>query len=487
LVNRTRKKILFLDWRDIACGRLDWLNRAGERYGVGNPPGEPVEMHARPTGVPHGIRLAAQPARTSGPMANYAGWGKIIREDGRYRTWYLRVDGHSKLGTGSAAHRSATPTVEICRAESADGFHWSDPACCRIEVPGQTGFDGTTFFVDPAAAPAERYKFIYCALVPGGAHEDLFAEYRARHPRHQDERLVAGGRSGMYAAVSPDGLAWTAVPRPIMLHASDTDTTVFRDEAMGAYVMYTRLFRDERRWIGRAEADDFHRWGPVEPIVWPRLDDPPDHDYYLNGHTLYPGLAEYRLMFPMIYERFTERSRILLYSSADGLAWSRVPGGPVILPGGAGSWDSEFICGGRDLVPFGTGRIAIPYTGTPYPHKYPRWTEVWKSMSMGWAAWEEDRLCSVTTDREGEFATIPSVPAGRKLVLNFRTLRAGDIRVGVEGVTGRSTADCDPLHGDCAAQVVTWGGHADIGATPEAPVSLQFRLRSAELFSIAWR
>ena len=76
---------------------------------------------------------------------------------------------------------------------------------------------------------------------------------------------------GMFAAVSGDGLNWTAVPEPLTFHASDTDTSVLWDEGIERYVMYSRLMRDGRRWIGRAEADDFGHWGPVRPVVCPRM------------------------------------------------------------------------------------------------------------------------------------------------------------------------------------------------------------------------
>ena len=85
----------------------------------------------------------------------------------------------------------------------------------------------------------------------------------------------------MFAAVSEDGLNWTAVPKPLTFHASDTDTSVLWNQDIGKYVLYSRLMRDGRRWIGRAEADDFFHWGPVLPVVWPRLDDPLDYDYAL--------------------------------------------------------------------------------------------------------------------------------------------------------------------------------------------------------------
>ena len=296
-----------------------------------------------------------------------------------------------------------------------------------------------------------------------------------------------GGRHYcLFYATSPDGLRWTAAPEPFLMHASDTDTTIYWDAALERYVLYTRMFRDERRWVGRAEAEDFQHWGPIEPIIWPRLDDPPDYDFYLNGRTEYPGLPEYHLMFPMLWHRFTERSEVRLYSSADGIAWNQVPGEPVITVGAPGEWDCEFIGGGKDLVPFGEGRIAIPYTGTSYPHKYPRWQAVWKAWKMAWASWEEGRLCALTADRAGEFCTMPMVPAGRELRLNCRVPKGGEIRVGSLGVAGRTIDDCDPLHGDSLSLPVHWRGETDIGVPAGEPVSLQIKLRAAELFGLEW-
>jgi hypothetical protein len=246
------------------------------------------------------------------------------------------------------------------------------------------------------------------------------------------------------------------------------------------------MFQNGRRLIGRAEAEDFDNWGPVVPCVWPPLDDPPDYDFYLNGFTYYPGLPEYRLMFPMVWQRFTERSEVRLYSTSDGMSWSAVPGSPVITPGEPGEWDCEFIGTGKDLVPFGEDRIGLPYTGTCFPHKYPRWQEVWDAWGMGWAWWPEDRLCALVADYEGEFHTYPLTPTGRQLKLNFRTPQAGEVRVGIADVEGRSLEDCDPMHGDCPGRIVTWKGQSDIGTADGQPVTLRFKLRCAELFAVEW-
>ncbi len=480
-----RRKILFTDWRDVDCGSVAWLTADGERYRVGNPPGEPVTMWAEQPSVPRGIRLQAQPARKAGVIEGLPDVGHVVYEDGRYRSWYLQVNGISRFGTGAPAHRRPPELVEICSVESPDGLHWSAPVRSRIETPARRDFDGMSFFIDPHAPADERYKFIYCATFDEGVFQSHVDAYLRREPRHRDTRMSTERRYGMFAAVSPDGVTWRSLPEPFTLHPSDTDTTVFWDEHLSVYVMYTRLFRDGRRWIGRAEARDFAHWGPVEPAIWPRLDDPPDYDYYLNGHSLYPGAPEYRLMLPMLYHRYTERSHVRLYSSADGMAWSEVPGGPVLTPGEPGTWDSEFIGTGKDLVPFGSGRIAIPYSGVGFPHKYPRWQHVFDAMRTGWAWWPEDRLCAVVADYEGEFHTPPILPAGRRMRLDFRTPAAGRIRIGIDGIEGRSAADCDPLAGDHAGQLVTWrGGEADLGVPADRPVSLHVTLRSAELFAI---
>lgn len=479
-----KSKILFVDWRDILCGRLEWRTAEGARLGVANPPEPPVPVHAHPYRVPHGIRLEAQPATTEGPVG-WKGWGRIIRDGGNYRSWHFEINGHSKLGSGSAAHTGQPDSVFICGVESADGFEWREVSRCRIQVASQRGFDGVGFFIDPVAPPEERYKLVYCATFPEGAHDDMVRAYLERPARHRDERISWERRYGLFCAVSADGESWTSVNKPFALHPSDTDTTVLWEEHLGKYVMYTRMFENARRWIGRAEAVDFREWSPVAPVVWPGPAAPPDRDYYLNGYSRYPGLAEYQLMFPMVYQRFTERSDIHLFSSGDGVSWSEVPGGPVIRPGAPDAWDSEFLGSGKDLMPFGPDRVAIPYSGTSFPHKYPRFQSVWDSFDMGWASWQRDRICAVVADGEGEFWTQPVLPAAGRIRLNYRAPTAGVIHVGIEGVDGRSAADCDPLTGDQIDRVVTWGGAADpLTEVQGKPVTLHIRMRCAELFCL---
>jgi len=207
-----------------------------------------------------------------------------------------------------------------------------------------------------------------------------------------------------------------------------------------------------------------------------------------------------------LYDRFTQASEVRMYSSSDGIVWFQVPGGAVISPGAIGAWDSEFIAAGRDLVPFGSDRIAVPYHGTPFPHKYPRWDNVLGSHRVGWVWWQKGRLSAVVADEEGEFFTFATVPAGRSIRLNARTRGGGEVRVGVirsgqandsgfhirelysqrEEVAGRSVSDCDAFTGDSLSAPVYWGGNSDIGSADGEQVTLHFKLRSAELFGFEW-
>ena len=479
------KEVLFTDVRYISCDDLRWLSPEGSEVPLHRPPLPKIEARADLASVPRGVRLAAQRGNKTDPLPERSRAGRIIFEDGVYRSWFLDVQ--YPKGKDIGVSSTAVPvSVAICYRESSDAFEWEEKARSEIHVAGQSGFDGFTVFADPNGSPEERYKVVYMAIAPKAEWPALWGDYQKVHPRYRDTRLHGNYITCMYGCVSPDGLAWQPVREPLFVHKSDTDTSVYYDTWLERYVMYTRLYWQNRRWIGRVEAEDFRRWGPVQPLIWPTLDGPLSDDIYTNGRTEYPGLPGTHLMFPMIYHRYDQTSDVRLFSSADGICWNEVPGGTVLSPGAPGEWDAEFISAGKDLVPLGRDRIGIPYNGTAFPHKYPRWPEVLDSMRWAWAWWPKGRLSAVVADEEGEVSTFPLVPAGRELRLNVRTRRAGSVRVGLVGVPGRSARDCDPLCGDDLAMPVHWKGESDIGTKEGEPVALRFRLHAAELFGFEW-
>lgn len=480
-----QQTVLFTDLRHIRCGDLQWFSPAGDKLPLIAPPEPPVEAQARTGMVPHGVRFVAEQATKTDRLPDESRLGRgVLYENGRYRSWALEAHYPPGRNYGSYA-REAPVSVSVRYGESDDGFDWREPVRATIDVPGQTGFDGWGFFVDSHGPPEERYKVVYSAIPPQSEWRELWEAYQRVHPRYREDRISERKLHCLYVAVSPDGLRWTANPKPLMTHQSDTDTNIAYDDWLGRYVLYTRLYRQERRWVGRAEAERLDDWGPIQPILWPQLDWHFADDIYTNGKTHYPGAAGDHLMFPWIYERFTQTGGVHLYTSADNVCWNKVPGGAVIPTGEAGAWDGEYLAAMKDLVPLGPDRVGILYSGTPFPHKYPRWQKGYGG-GVAWAWWPRGRLCAVVADEIGEFFTFPMVPAGRELRLNLRARRGGEVRVGLVGVPGRSVEECDPLYGDELGSPVHWQGETNLGLGEGESVTLHFKLRAAELFGFSW-
>jgi len=99
---------------------------------------------------------------------------------------------------------------------------------------------------------------------------------------------------------------------------------------------------------------------------------------------------------------------------------------------------------------------------------------------------------ALAAETEGSFALQPLRVEPRRVHLNFRTAPAGSVRVealGPDGkpIPGRAFADCDWLSGDALDREVTWKGESDPGHPEDGPLTLCFRLRCAELFSVEFK
>ena len=235
-----QRSFIFPDLRHVRCGDLRWRSKTGETLPL-VPPAAPEEALAGTGFVPHGVRLQAQVATKSDEPLQTSPPGRVIHDGGIYRSWALEAT----YPTGpmyAARDPRASASVVIRYAESSDGYDWKELRRSPLEVPEQAGFDGATFFLDPKCPPEERYKIIYCARPPRKERAGIWAKYRALHPRYRDCRINENHLGCMYVATSPDGLHWRPVPEPLMVHLSDTDTTVYYDSWLDRYVMYTRLY-----------------------------------------------------------------------------------------------------------------------------------------------------------------------------------------------------------------------------------------------------
>lgn len=493
------KQVLFTDYRDIETGDLGWFDAAGNVLPTAGPPGEPIAAQARVGMTPWGVRLEVVKPKIEGPISNGPP-GRALFDGEVFRCWTM--SGRFAPGKDLGSYSVEQPlSLAVHSHESRDGYDWKHNGSCDIPVGEVTAFDGFHFFIDPNGKAEERYKGIFNAGVIDGSKDgaQLWKQYAKLHPIYRHPLISAARPCILYGLVSPDGINWKRIEKPLMMHLGDTDNTVYFDPWLGKYVLYTRQYWFRRRMIARAVSDDFRTWSPAEPIIWPELSDPLSHDIYLNCRTSYPGLPSHHLMFPMIYRRLDQTAEIHVYSSIDGRMWHRMPGGPILESGELGGQRVEFMNVSGELMPLKSDRVAIWYQGTSTPHKYPRWTGDAKQ-TAGWAWWQRGRLGAVVADELGEFYTFKAPILGRQLRLNADIARAGEIRVGLASKAGsgpmedviieekdRSADLCDPISGDSGAHVVSWKGQSDIGRGPnDAGYSLHFKLRKARLFGFEW-
>ena len=305
---------LFLDWRYVLPGEVGavgpyWATPAGTPMKLRlwkDPDRADTPFTARfvPRDTPHGIRIVREPARKSDPLPRGAAPGaRIIHADGLYRTWYSRGENEA--------------TRPIHYAESGDGYEWHGDTPCTFDfsaAPGVAGLERSEIFLDPSAPDAERFKMFFRGGIPGTEQERR--KLAERFMRERPDAFYPLGNdlshlSGMWGAVSPDGIAWTALPGPLVVHYSDTTNVVYYDQRLQRYVWYARCnWFYGRRCIGRAETDDFRRWPGPEMLVWPTSERRPSDDWYTNSKTIYPGTVDQHLMFPALYHHHDDTSEL---------------------------------------------------------------------------------------------------------------------------------------------------------------------------------
>ncbi len=474
---------LFTDWRFIDAGLPSYVDAAGDVVPLKGD-GQLRPVWHRGVNVPRGIRIVAEKPIKSEPIEGPIG-ASVIYDGGRYRSW-------------SGANYS----------ESEDGFRWTKPF-----LPGEaeghernalffdrTGIHGPGVFVDPSGPDSERYKMVYMSELGHGREElraAIYETFKRERPYDIDPVFDVRGRiDALFGAVSADGLYWKPIEKPFLLHMSDNPNMMYYDTCLQKYVLYTRVnWMYGRRAIGRSESDTFGPFPQPEMVVWPDLDRLPSDDLYTNAKCIYPGTVDHHLLFPTVYHRSEDNCSINMMSSPDGIHWFKLPGNPVV-DGAPETFDDGCLFTSCGLVPLSGDRVGLPYQGSTFPHKYPRWAERNDRGRARYALWKRDRLSCVEAPGEGTFATPVLKFPGRQLRLNLKTPMTGEVRVEVVAITswrhkkkteaviaGRSFDACDPLRGDHLSHPVTWEGKADLGHAIDQPVYFRFKLRAARLFA----
>lgn len=474
---------LFTDWRFIDAGLPSYVDEQGKVIPLKGD-GNLRQAWYRGVNVPRGIRIVAEKPAKSDPIEGPMG-AAVIYDNGIYRSW-------------SGANYS----------ESEDGFHWRRPVIPNEEAGqdrnklffAETGVHGPGVFIDPSGPDNERYKMVFMSVLGHGRQklrERIYEDFRKNRPYDIDPVFdVRGAIDGIFGAVSPDGIQWKLIEEPFLLHMSDNPSTMYYDTLLKKYVYYTRVnWMYGRRSIGRSESDTFGPLPQPEMVVWPDLDRLPSDDLYTNAKCIYPGTIDQHFLFPTVYHRSEDNCSIDIMSSPDGIHWFRLPGNPI-LDGDPDTFDDGCLFTSCGLVLLQDGSVGVPYKGSTFPHKYPRWSDRPERGKARYAIWKPQRLACVDSPGEGFFATPVLKFQGRQLKLNVKTAYTGEVRVEVvkinswhhkkkaeEVISGHAFHDCDPIFGDHISRTVTWKGNPDLGHAEEQPVYFRFRLRAARLFA----
>lgn len=520
----------FTSWKYVRQGNFGWHAEgvpplmAGEQLAGPLQSDGPMPAKFITNAMPFGIRLAAQ--RAGKIMMESGRFAAQVFDQGKYKCWYSIPPCQDPEPFSTKTRILPGYNDHLCYAESDDGITWHKPELglfeysgnkrnnivLRGDVNGSTrGFPGGAVFVDPSSV-AERYKLLYLAI----ATEQEWERFSRQYPDEVDPmawRWDVASRFGLFGAVSPDGLHWTHLPDLLMIQHADTLNTCYYDLDREEYVAYIRAWQVDRKavdasgqstesWInvgrrviGRSMSKNFRHFGKPEIVISTGADMAPNHVWYTNAKTTLPNCPDQHVMFPWLWDMSCDGGDCYLLSSADGWAWSQVPGGPVLERGALGGPDGGYVVCSVNLLEYPGDKWGIPFAGYPIPHKYPG-RDVAKRQGLfpavpnctGLAVWPKGRLVALESPGEGGFATVAVMPPGDSIRLNAIVPPSGHIRVAVSLLgqgdqTGRSFEDCDSIVGDHLSVPVTWKGQGNLRHNG-ASIILMFKLKQAKLFGV---
>ena len=332
-----------------------------------------------------------------------------------------------------------------------------------------------------------------------------------------------GGQMPGISMTSPDGIHWSLMrEKPVVTKgAFDSQNLAFWDAKAGVYRAYFRTFTqgvttgqvwkpEGFRAIRTATSRDFLTWENYADLSY--KDSPAEH-LYTNQIAPYFRAPQILIGFPTRYiERgWSDSMRALPeLEHREQRAAAHLRYGTALTEG--------LLMAGRDGVHFDRWNEAFLRPGPERPatwlygHQYIAWHAVETISSLPGApnelslyasegSWHGkgnalrrytmrlDGFVSINAPMSGgELITRPLRFAGDRLTINFATSAAGDIRVGLQDVTGKphpgfTLGDCSPVFGDAIQRTVTWNRGSDVGTLVGKPVRLRFVLKDADLYS----
>ncbi len=431
----------------------------------------------------------------------------------------------------------------MCCAISHDGVRWEKPDLGIYEFEGSR--DNNIVFMgeedaesaDGIATSAGRRAYDQMGSVVIDEDDE---------PGRRYKMLFCGSECKMRAATSPDGFRWTVLNdwKPVSEQGADSGNIFFRDDSLGKWVGYFRMW-DAMRRISRIETDDWTAWpkrsrenvilgpdeldaydryldapcfrpgefidnvidgrrydpdGPRERFVWctDNVDQIDGIDFYNQPVTKYTH-ADRAYIMP--FTAFCHRPNLMeiqLAISRDGIHWSR--------PGNRQAWIrppvDEFVgvmyCGpgmvqdGPRLYHYHSCMPEWHGWGKPGQHEIvepPRFSGSVRRVELRLDGY----VSAAAENMEGGFVTPPFVFEGSRLELNVDTGASGRVDVELVRVHGDPVRgyripefdreSCDTIVCNETRRIVTWNGNSDVSPLAGVPIRMHVRMRRANLYA----
>ncbi len=398
-------------------------------------------------------------------------------EDGLFKAWYM------------AGHYAEGHEHVQCLATSADGIDWHRPNLGLHEALGNknnnivipsTYHEGQdhweTMLKDPLDPdPTRRYKAI------GWSSYDW-----------------DGPRSGIYSAISPDGMDWSHSPEPIFRYHPRPATddlgpvgdaqSLMVDSERGRYVAFLRGTPERLMSV----SEDFVHWSEPTPFLSPVH----EAEALYNNTGFNYGAHYLGILTHFDKDPLAQTQDLKLLCSRDGERWQRVPGGPLVELGAVGEWDRfQLMLSGAPPIAVGD-KLYLYYRGTARRHGKvqrefdPRISadQDTGTMGIGLATLRLDGFASFGASFDGgRLTSKPFSLVGDELWVNAKAdygrLTVDLLDAESKPLAGYTAEDCIAIEEDSVAICVRWRGGKGLRALAGQPVRLRFALNNARLYS----
>lgn len=439
--------------------------------------------------------------RPDTPADGYAvsAYGTVLREGGRFRSWYQAMP----------AHWDAKEDVSyVAYAESEDGIHWTKPelGLTDIGIGGNNICDlnlhSPSLFVDPTAPPEARYR----------ATGFLRPEHHATASGNCGE--------GYYSATSADGLHWNLEEKQLWRGAiGDVITSIYhpyQKRGITALKETVRLNGIKRRSIDTAEYND-GLFSERHAALYPdEFDDIcaatrgfRSADYYGMG-MMAAGRGTVGFLWKFWHEPpysglygdgfrnfgvFGPADISLVYQSEPGAKWFHLPGRPDFISRTRQTWSHGWVYSSSTAVEVGDEQ-RLYYSCRPYFHAY-ELDEKWQMQpefrervrngtpsGITFASWPKWRLFGYESPRDGSLTLdlgVHSEPF--EVLVNYTSSFGGSVRAETSHQETLSLETTVPLTGESLAAPLTWKSGTRIVPNGDKPIHLTVHLTNATLWA----